>query len=475
MGNRPCTASIHIIDDDSLLHVFYLYRPFLLGEGEDHLARLHGGRKSWVRGRWWYKLAHVCQKWRSILLGSASYLGISLVCTYGTPVAEMLAHSPPLPLVVDYVGEELEDPITAEDEEQLILALKQRDRVSRIRLYTKLQKLIVMDEVYPILEYLIIMSPNEDNTTILIVPETLQAPHLRHLMLGGFSLPIGCRLLTSAVNLVTLCFIMRHPSTYFHPNTLLQWISFMPQLGTLVIRFSLPVHKRDVARQLMPTPITTLITLPNLRYFRFDGVSTYSEVLVRRITTPRLEKLEILFFSQLTFFVPRLHQLINTSENLRFDSVRFRFSNKGVSVALYLREVETVALVIDVKCWHLDWQVSSMVQISNSLGQVFSAVDHLMLGHAVHNHSSEEHNVIDRTEWRELLRPFNNVKTLWIPKGLVEGLSRCLQLEDGELPLELLPELQELTFPRNDNNHDAFTLFINARQNAGRAVTVVRP
>jgi hypothetical protein len=44
----------------------------------------------------------------------------------------------------------------------------------------------------------------EDNSTILIFPETLQAPHLRHLTLRGFALPIGSRLLTTAVGLVTL-------------------------------------------------------------------------------------------------------------------------------------------------------------------------------------------------------------------------------------------------------------------------------
>ena len=53
MGSRPRTASIHVPDDDSLLHTFYLYRPFLLGEDEDELsnARLWGGERGWVRGR----------------------------------------------------------------------------------------------------------------------------------------------------------------------------------------------------------------------------------------------------------------------------------------------------------------------------------------------------------------------------------------------------------------------------------------
>jgi hypothetical protein len=44
--NSPLTASIHILDDDSLLNVFYLYRPFLLGEDdEDEDDRLAGGRR----------------------------------------------------------------------------------------------------------------------------------------------------------------------------------------------------------------------------------------------------------------------------------------------------------------------------------------------------------------------------------------------------------------------------------------------
>ena len=223
MCNSPLTASIHILDDDSLLNVFDLYRPFLLGEDEDEGARIVGGEKGWNRGRWWYRLSHVCQIWRRVILGSASYLDISLVCTYGTPVADMLAHSPPLPLDIDYFNG---NDIAAEDEEGAILALKQYSRLRRVRLgmpVTSLQKLIVaMDDEYPILEYLIIARPLEDNTSICQFPETLEVPNLRHLLLQGFALPMGSRLLTSAVGLVTLGLLMVHPSTYFHPNILLR-------------------------------------------------------------------------------------------------------------------------------------------------------------------------------------------------------------------------------------------------------------
>ena len=115
-----------------------------------------------------------------------------------------------------------------------------------------------------------------------------------------------------------------------------------------------------------------------------------------------------------------------------------------------------------------------MAQISNSLGPVFYTVTHLSLQHEVHIQSSKDHNEVDRIEWRKLLRSFDNVKTLHIATGLVEELSRYLQLEARDLPSELLPEPQELTYFRNSNAGDVFTLFIDARQNAGRPVTLTR-
>ena len=467
MGNRSLAASIHILDDDSLLHVFYLCRSSL--GNEDDIA-------DWrYNGRWWYALVHVCRSWRNIVLGSAAYLGLSLLCTYGTPVADMLAHSPPLPLVVGYFtgGRQL----TTEGEEGIILALKQRDRVRRVRLNKSvaiMQKLLVAkDEEYPILEYLYIMLPTKDNSSVLTIPEALQAPNLRQLTLRGFALPMGSRLLATAVGLLTLNLVVVHPSTYFHPDTLLQWILLMPHLEALDIYYKFSIPNRDVERQLTHTPIIAPIVLPNLRHFHFHGVSTYLEALVHRIITPRLEDLSINFFNQLTFSVPRLLQFIIAAENLRFSNAILMFCDNLLGAGFYPHGADVCRLDMDIKCCHLDWQVSFMTQSSNPLSQVFSAVEHLTLVHYVHSQSSDEHNEVDRTEWRKLLKPFSNVKTLRIDDGLVNDLSRCLQLEDGELPLELLPELQELTYIGSGNTGDAFTSFIDARRNAGRPVTLI--
>ena len=395
-------------------------------------------------------------------------------CTNGTPVANMLAHSPPLPLTIDYIGE---DDVTEEVEEGILLALQQRDRVRHVRLLfpvRNLQKLVMaIDEEFPILEYLI-LQPWVADSTALILPETLQAPNLHHLTLRGFTCPIRPRLHPTAVGLVTLYLMIRHPSAYFQPNVLLQWISFMPHLESFAVLFSFPVPNRDVERQLTHTPIMTHITLPNLRLFWFRGVSAYLEAVVCRITAPRLGKLQIRLFNQLTFSVPHLGQFMNTTENLRFDNVVIMFKEKNIDVLMYFREAKTYAFGVTVDCWHLDWQVSSMVQISNTLSQVFSTVEHLTLEHQAHGHSSEEHNDVDRIEWRHLLRSFSNVKTLRVEDRLVKEISHCLRLEDGMPPLELLPELQELIYFASRDTGDAFASFIDARQSAGRPVTLAR-
>ena len=387
----------------------------------------------------------------------------------------MLVHSPSLPLTIDYHSK---DGITAEDEKGILIALEQRHRVRHLRLSFPvqiLQKLVMaIDEGFPILEYLIVWPCAKDSSD-LILPETFQAPHLRHLVLSGFTCPIRSHLHPTAPGLVTLCLITQHPSAYIQPNILLQWISFMPRLEYLNIAFTFPVPNRDMERQLTHTPITTHITLPNVRVFWFQGICAYLEAVVCRITTPRLEKLRILLFKQLTFSVPRLLQFMNRTENLRFSNAAISFQDKKLHV-LYFREAGAFVFGITVHCWHLSWQVSSTAQISSALSQVSSAAEHLTLQHKVHSRSSEEHNDVDCIEWHKLLRSFRNVNTLIIEDGLVEQVSRCLRSEDedGEIPLELLPELQELIYYGSGDAGDEFTSFLDARQNVGRPVTLFR-
>jgi hypothetical protein len=252
----------------------------------------------------------------------------------------------------------------------------------------------------------------------------------------------------------------------------------MPQLETLVIGFLFLIPNRDVERQLSLTPIRTHVALPNLRYFTFQGASSYLEALVRWATTPRLEKLGIAFSNELMFSLPYLLQFIRTTESLKFHSALIKFSSVSTRAGVYSPEggEKKWAFRMDVDCEQFDWQLSSMAQIFSALRNAFSEVEHLILGAGRGNPSpdlEEGHHEINRIEWRRLLGSFGNVKTISVDYPLVTEVSRCLRSEDGELPPELLPELQELIYPGIDNR-DPFKSFIDSRRSTGCPVTLVR-
>ena len=123
---------------------------------------------------------------------------------------------------------------------------------------------------------------------------------------------------------------------------------------------------------------------------------------------------------------------------------------------------------------HLDWQIVSAAQVFRAVGTIFSAVEHLALKYYRHNMSSEWNNQADRSHWRKVLGSFEKVKTVSVDSVLVEQLSGALQVGEEESPTELLPELQNVTYPttRRVTSRNAFTQFIDARREAGCPVTV---
>jgi hypothetical protein len=121
--------SIHILDDDSILNIFHFYRLAIFDEDED-CDLIRGGR-GWDRELWWYKLAHVCQGWRNLLLGSPSYPTWNFALSVRKARQSQTCWNIPLPLVIGY--SEIDRDITAEDDERIILALEQRDRASALK------------------------------------------------------------------------------------------------------------------------------------------------------------------------------------------------------------------------------------------------------------------------------------------------------------------------------------------------------
>ena len=115
-----------------------------------------------------------------------------------------------------------------------------------------------------------------------------------------------------------------------------------------------------------------------------------------------------------------------------------------------------------------------MTQISQNLKQSLSEVVDLTLDYREHTLSPEWHNQADRTQWRELLGSFRNVRILRVHNGLVGELSRCLQSEGEPSPnLEVFPELKKLVCPVECVDDKTFSPFIHEHEAAGRPVSLI--
>jgi len=278
-------------------------------------------------------------------------------------------------------------------------------------------------------------------------------------------------------NLVTLALNLIPPSAYFHPNALLQRLSVMPQLEILGITFNSHFPSGDIRRQLLRMPITMHATLPSLRWFAFQRASGYLEALLPRVTIPLLDRLQVLFFNQLTYSIPNLQQIISDAENLRLNNCTLSFGMEYLFVVVYPHKEAGLLLFtfqMNLGGKHLDWQVACAAQAFHMLRERFSELEDLTLEYRRHSISSEWNDEADRTQWRELLGSFNNLKTLCVDIELVGQLSRSLQPSDGESPTELLPELQELSYSGGSLD-DAFMPFVDARRKAGCPVALIRP
>ncbi|KAI0247538.1 hypothetical protein BJV78DRAFT_909243 [Lactifluus subvellereus] len=293
-------SPIHTLNDDVLLDVFCLCEP------PSGIRVEEEGDRIWVRRpmdyqnlHWWYKLAHVCRRWRYLILASSSRLRLHLLCQPLTPVANMITHSPPLPLAIECDGDEL----TAKEQEGMLYALQHCDRVRHIALEMSnatLQRLIMaMDKQFPILERLFIRSWGDNES--MIFPETFQAPHLRYLVLWG-AVPAGFPF-TTTMNLVTLAFHDIPATASFSPSSLFTRLSLIPQLESLSISFDPHlINLLDVDSQLSNIQIMSQISTPLLK-------------------TPRINLLP----QHPPLAVPHLLRFVSASENLAFRTVLLSF------------------------------------------------------------------------------------------------------------------------------------------------------
>jgi hypothetical protein len=268
----------------------------------------------------WHFLVHVCQRWRQLVFSSPSRLNLHVHCTYGTPVRKNLSIWPAFPIVLDlYIARRL----TPEDEDNVIAALENSDRIHSVKLCLTGSQLanmaMVMSKSFPLLTSLEIHSMVGDDP--VLPGEFLggSTPRLQELYLHNIPFPALPTLLLTANNVVLLILSTIPPAGYIPPEAMVVCLSALPRLKGLLIDFQSKTSHPDRTRPSHPTRNV----LPALNSFTFRGVSEYLEDFVSQIDAPQLEWLSVVYWNQPHNFRPaQLSEFINRSVGLELTPSR---------------------------------------------------------------------------------------------------------------------------------------------------------
>jgi len=249
----------------------------------------------------------------------------------------------------------------------------------------------------------------------------------------------------------------------------------MPHFETFMITFNPSLS--DDQGGLWQIPLSTRCTLPNLRWFGFEGRGAYMQVVLPRITMPLLRVTEILTMpvtfdllgltSDILFTLRSMYK----TENPRLCNVKVTFYDVDVTVVMYPHQRTGMPIVrFDASWVDLDGILNFTARIFDEIRTVLTEVEMLTLEAKATSRLHERFEI--RTGWHELLRPFNQVRTLQVSgSDLIERLSRSLQPHDGESAIELLPKLRVLSCPEGTIG-DSCRSFLDARRNTGFPVTI---
>ena len=261
-------------------------------------------------GPWkWHQLAHVCSRWRHLVFASPLWLDLQLVYTYKNPPRKSLDLWPILPISISYPKSSPHRRLASEDEENVPAALKYPDRICEIDLSMsrQLPSKSTGSMGVPVLECLHLRF--QDTGRSLNIPIGFlggSTPQLRDIHLASASFPtLPVLLLTSQV-LVSLQLDDIPITGYFSLEQLAISLSGMAQLKSLRLQF-LPLNSYERS---IDVTLPSRATLPALTEFEFKGKCEYVEDLVSRIDAPALEQINVTFFEQPAFGIPRLSRFI---------------------------------------------------------------------------------------------------------------------------------------------------------------------
>ena len=152
-------------------------------------------------------------------------------------------------------------------------------------------------------------------------------------------------------------------------------------------------------------------------------------------------------------------------------AVQVKFGAFGVTLHTVPWKRDT-PLLFHITWGDFDWHIASAAEIFGSLSPILSVAEKVAFRYEESYQLPELYNDAIRRRWRELLRLFTNVNTIYVQDVLVRNVSRSLPSGDGEPPMEFLPNLEEIGYSGGSDARDAFTTFLNERQVAGHPVSL---
>jgi len=429
--------------------------------------------RTWNREYGWFKLAHVCGKWRRIVLASPSRLDLSLVLIERNPgnmKTVLTRRFQPLPIRIDYAY----GSPTNNDVNRVVTALKQPDRVHGIAFKgqdSQLQKVFrEMKRPFPALERLEIRHSHTEE--YLSLPQTFlrgSAPRLRRLKMWTVRLKSISQLLSSTTAIVELSLKI---DTVFGPSptaSLVAYLQAMPCLRWLTLR--LPIGISPTRIPASPETGGKIVPLSKLTFFYFYGHRVFLDGLLSGLAAPSLQTFDIEFRD--SFISPTRHtSRFVTDINSEPHAFRVIYSNcRSFSLSLLAHSER-----IDDPEPHFNFYSQDVMQISNALSPKLAMVEELFL-------ISYSGSSPPETLWHSFLELFRSVKVLRLQHKVMFDIAHSLQQDQGE-SAPVLPSLEEIVLctgswltgsaaeDERRSAMEAFEPFIAALQKAGRPAKI---
>jgi hypothetical protein len=433
----------------------------------------------------WFKLIHVCRRWRTVVLGSSSRLDLRFVLTpkiSGNMKTIMSRHFPPLPIEISYHS--LHRTAKARDIVRMLTALKRRDRIRRITFAgnpTDLKKFFkAADSPLPALESLEL---RHEYSQELDIPHTFLGgsnSHLRSLKLHYICLSATSQLLTSASALTDLSLGIEtvrdsKPSMLL----LLTYLQGMPSLHRL--KLEIPRSWDEDPYMVWPKD-PKCFSLAKLTSFHYFGPSKYLNTLMGGFSGPFLWDVDIRIRDCLFEPLPPIPHLPRFIDNLWEDyhTIEVVLAISYFRLSLLSR---TECVGQHSPCFKLCSGRFDESNIQEWMMQMSSAV-------LARLSTMEELSIIfldrhDRSElsipWRTFLQQFPSVKLLRLERTNNLRIASFLP-QDREGPdLAFMPALEEIkvrlcpvSTPEYGEATElaAFRPFVSARQKAGHPIKV---